>query len=553
LTTDPVSLLRRVELFASLPEDELSVLAHTLPRRTFADGDILVRQGEHGDRFYVVLDGTVAVVRALGEPTERQVDIVGAADAVGEFSLLYPDALRTASAVARGPVDALEMSRGAFEALLNRQPTLAWQMVRVIGSRLHQAHNAALQELREAHEQVVEKKKLERELEVAREIQRSMVPQKLPDFEGYAFGALLNPMQQVGGDFFDVIPLPDGCIGLAIGDVSGHGVPAALVMALSVALLRAEAAHGRSPAAVLQDVNRQLTALSGGNTFVTAIYGILDTNAHTFTFARSGHDAPLVMRPASPPESVESPHGVVLGLWPQIPASDVTVHLQSSAALLLYTDGVVEAFDPQRSHFGQPALERVVAEAGDLSPQDLCERIVQAVARHVSAETQHDDITLLALRRNSAPVIPPLAPLPLEKGELRLTLTPSTLAEVRRFVRTQAAAAQLVEVAVDRLVLAADEAATNIWMHGYGGVAGSLTLRTSVDDDAFTLTLVDDAPPFDPTAAQLPDTSVRLADRRLGGMGMRLMRASCDTIAWRSTEEGRNELTLRVERGGGPS
>jgi sigma-B regulation protein RsbU (phosphoserine phosphatase) len=293
-----------------------------------------------------------------------------------------------------------------------------------------------------------------------------------------------------------------------------------------------------------------LAALSGGNTFVTAVYGILDPAAHSFTCARSGHDAPLVQQPGSLPAPVESPHGVVLGLWPQIPAVDVTIHLDTGATMLLYTDGVVEAFDPQRKHFGQPALEQVVAGASEDSAAALCQQVVDAVARHVSVETQHDDITLLALRRSAAPATSPPPPLLDDAEELHVLLSPATLADVRRFVRSQAVAAQVQDAGVERLVLAADEAATNIWLHGYEQRAGALTVRAQVDASAFTLTLIDDARPFDPTTAPLPDLSDSLAGRRLGGMGMRLMRVSCDTIAWRRNDAGQNELTLRVGIGG---
>ncbi len=153
------------------------------------------------------------------------------------------------------------MTRSDFDALLRRYPVLGYELARVLGQRLEQAHEqsirrledrnralqAALDELHLAQAELVEKQKLEHELALARDIQTSLLPPGLPSIDGFDFGARLLPMSQVGGDFYDFVELGNGDLGLAVGDVSGHGMPAALIMALTVALLRAEA--NRSPQA----------------------------------------------------------------------------------------------------------------------------------------------------------------------------------------------------------------------------------------------------------------------------------------------------------------
>jgi sigma-B regulation protein RsbU (phosphoserine phosphatase) len=306
------------------------------------------------------------------------------------------------------------MTRADFDALLHRYPPLGYEMARVLGERLEQAHSSsirrleernrelqkALDELRAAQAELVETRKLERELELAREIQFSLLPPDLPRIAGYDFGARLLPMMQVGGDFYDFIPLDERHLGIAVGDVSGHGVPAALIMAITVALLRAEACRGCSPADVLTAINNHLFKLGTHRMFVTALYGSLDTETGEFTYACAGHEPPLLADGAgrAPCYHLAS-EGRLLGLFEDVGLNDATLQLAPGESLVLFTDGVVEARNAAREFFGEERLSELAASASTSGAQALCDRVLAAVAAHTGASAHADDITVLAVQK----------------------------------------------------------------------------------------------------------------------------------------------------------
>ena len=245
-------VIRRVPFFSTLPMRHVRWLADSLQAQDLLDGTVLFSEGERGDIFFIVIQGEIEIFKRLEDGGEQIIAVRGPGEYVGEMSLLRPEGRRMASARARGDGEVLLVGRQDFDALLNRYPPLGYQLARVLGERLDQAHansihslearnrdlQAALDQLHAAQTELIETRKLEHELALAREIQLSLLPSDLPRVPGYDFGARLLPMMQVGGDFYDFIPLDDSHLGVAVGDVSGHGVPAALIMAITVALLR---------------------------------------------------------------------------------------------------------------------------------------------------------------------------------------------------------------------------------------------------------------------------------------------------------------------------
>ena len=282
--------LQQVAFFAGLPSSEIQRLAGALREREFPVGDIFIQEGDTADFFFILIQGEVEIIKALGTPNERVLGVSQPGSFLGEMGLINPGSRRTASARARTAARLLLMTRADFDALLHRQPALAYQMVRVLSSRLDQTQNRTILDLEEknlqltkaydslkaAQQQVIEKEKMERELNVARDIQQSMVPRTRPQLPGFDFGARMIPARAVGGDFFDFIPLNEHALGIVIGDVSNKGVPAALFMALTSNLVRAEARRSGSPGDALRNVNRQLMEINDAGMFVTLFYGALD-------------------------------------------------------------------------------------------------------------------------------------------------------------------------------------------------------------------------------------------------------------------------------------
>ncbi len=405
-------LLGQLPLFAALPPEELRYLAATLREKVVPHGALLFREGDYGDRFYVVIAGELEIIKALDTASEFVLDARGAGEFIGEMSLLHHDGLRTASVRARGTTRLLEMSRAEFDALLHRQPTLAYEMVRVLSNRLRDANNATIRDLREknsqltqalldlraAQAQIIEQETLARELRLAREIQESMLPRKLPQLTGFEIGGRMIAARMVGGDFYDAIPLDADRVGVVIGDVSGKGVPAALLMALVCSLLRAEAVRTDSPEEVLRVVNGHLLSRNARGMFVTVLYGVLHRVTREFTFVRAGHELPLVLDAGGANLTPERGRGHPLGMFASPALDSQTVVVPPGGTLLLFTDGVTEAMDQQGELFGVERIAEAVRDYPRATAQELCDHLVDAVTAYHGAAPQADDITLLAVR-----------------------------------------------------------------------------------------------------------------------------------------------------------
>jgi serine phosphatase RsbU (regulator of sigma subunit) len=406
-----VPFLAQVPLFTSLPRSELEYLAATLRILDIPPRTPIFHEGEHGGHLYIVLDGQLEVVKALGTPDERLIGVRGPGEFVGEASLVNPDGQRTASVRTRAASRLWEMTRADFNALLNRQPMMAYEMVRVLSQRLNASHTNALRDLQEknrqltqayeelkaAQAQIIEKEKLERELQVAHEIQMSILPRTLPHLPGFDFGARMVPARSVGGDFYDFIPLDSQAVEIVVGDVTDKGVPAAIFMAQTRALLRAEAIRTRSPRDVLQRVNHHLLEMNQQGLFVTVLCGVLDAATGKFAYARAGHELPLIC--AADGTLIPAAHGdgQPLGVLDDPVLDEQVVSVPPHGALLLYTDGVTESRDEQRATFGEVRLAAALRVRVGAAAQSLCDQLLEAVIAHQGTNPQYDDLTLVAV------------------------------------------------------------------------------------------------------------------------------------------------------------
>jgi phosphoserine phosphatase RsbU/P len=239
---------------------------------------------------------------------------------------------------------------------------------------------------------------LERELQQAYNLQQSMLPAHLPELDGYELGATMIPAHMVGGDFYDVIPLDDHRLGLAIGDVCGKGIPAAMFMSLVCSLLRMEAHLHGSPVKVLQQVNHHLLLMNGRGMFVTILYGILDCRQHTFDYARAGHEPPLLWGQANQTRSIQMKPGQLLGLLESPAIEHQRLKLSPGDSLLLFTDGVTEAQNEQNEFWGMAGLARLIPDLSGRSAQEICDHIVDEIHACCGEMRKVDDITIMALR-----------------------------------------------------------------------------------------------------------------------------------------------------------
>jgi serine phosphatase RsbU (regulator of sigma subunit) len=207
-----------------------------------------------------------------------------------------------------------------------------------------------------------------------------------------------RPARQVGGDFYDVILLDEDRVGLVMADVSDKGMPAALFMALTHSLIRAEARRHPSPLEVVRSVNRLLLEMNRAGLFVTLLYGVLEVAQATLRYVRAGHDEPLVYSPHSGACRFIRGDGMLLGLFDPVRLEEVCLELQAGDVLFLYTDGVVDAQSPDGRFFGKDRLQQAVSAAGDRSAPELCDLVLQRVDQFQAGAEQYDDTALLVAR-----------------------------------------------------------------------------------------------------------------------------------------------------------
>lgn len=247
--------------------------------------------------------------------------------------------------------------------------------------------------------EAVERERLERELQLAREIQQTFLPDRLPACEGWELDVLWKPAREVGGDFYDVFVLPGNRLGLVIADVADKGMPAALFMTLVRTLIRATAREELSPSAVLEVVNDLLVSDTEHGLFITVAYAVLSLDTGKVVFANAGHNLPILIR--NEPKQIEilETTGMALGVLEGIHISDMSKSLNPSDCLIFYTDGITESFSPEGEMFGENRLREIILDRSSESAHHLLQSIDQAVQEFISGLPSSDDVTLLTVRR----------------------------------------------------------------------------------------------------------------------------------------------------------
>jgi len=243
-----------------------------------------------------------------------------------------------------------------------------------------------------------EKERFAKELEIAKGIQQSFLPDTTPKIAGIEIAAKNIPALEVGGDFYDFIPLGKERWGLVIADVSGKGVPAALFMALSRTLIRASTLANADPAAAIGHANQLICEDSKTSMFVTLFYAILDSRAMSLEYVNAGHNPPLLLKGTSSDVVLLKAQGIALGLTDDVDLQSVRVDLRPGDVLVLFTDGVTEAFNDSEEEFGEQRLLSVITENRSLAAPEILEKILAAITGFAGDRPQHDDITLMVLR-----------------------------------------------------------------------------------------------------------------------------------------------------------
>jgi sigma-B regulation protein RsbU (phosphoserine phosphatase) len=394
-------------------------------------------------------------------------------------------------------------------------------------------------------ESAAAEERLESELRVARQIQMSLLPRStdlaLERLGCEVFG-LLEPARAVGGDLFDVVLRRPGEVSFVIGDVSDKGIPAALFMAVTDIHFEAAARELRDPAAVLARINDALVAENNANMFVTLICGVLDTASGRLALASGGHTRPALVPASGAPRFLEGDAGTVVGVVPGLTFRGHDLRLEPGDALVMYTDGVTEAHDPESRLYGEERLLEHLRSRPPLeAPRELAEGVRDAVRAFARSAPQFDDIAILIVRRTLG------ASSEAASDETRLELDARTgeLVRARAWLEGWCASHGVVDEAVHDLDLALDELVANVVHHGYGDTGGGrIGLSLALVEDRVRLQVTDRAPAFNPLESKGPGPDS--ASGR-GGLGVHLVRQLMDRVEY-ARENGENRLVVERSR-----
>lgn len=247
------------------------------------------------------------------------------------------------------------------------------------------------------HRERLEKKRLEEQLRIAREVQLSLLPAAAPHVDGFDIAGLNVPSEDIGGDYYDFIPIVPGHLGIVIADVAGKGIPASLIMSAFRAFLRAEIRNNYSIRTIFAKVNKLLCESLAGYQFVTAVYGVLDVANRRFTFSNAGHHPPVVLRADGSVRYLRS-GGMVLGLIEDQSYNERTIDLLPGDVLLMYTDGLVEAENAAHQMFDRGRIEQVARANAHLSASALCQTLYADMKQFTGDSQLRDDTTIVVVK-----------------------------------------------------------------------------------------------------------------------------------------------------------
>jgi serine phosphatase RsbU (regulator of sigma subunit)/anti-sigma regulatory factor (Ser/Thr protein kinase) len=447
------------------------------------------------------------------------------------------------------------VSQGELVGLLNLGPRLSDQDYssddrKLLNSLAAQAAPAlqVAQLVRRQEAEARSRERIEQELRVATLIQQNFLPKQLPDLPGWHVSAYYRPAREVGGDFYDFVELPDGQIGLVIGDVTDKGVPAAMVMAATRSVLRASAQRVVSPGEVLERVNELMCPDMPAKMFVTCLYGVLEPDTGRFRYANAGHNLPYVRTTEGTVELRAT--GMPLGLLPGISYEEKEAYLEPGQVMLLHSDGVAEAHSDAHEMFGFPRLMDVVGSRQDKA--EVIDRVLTELGRFTgSGWEQEDDITLVALTRigggptalGSDVVLDVSFTIPSEPGNER---------GASERVAESVASLGLPQTQLERLKTAVSEAVMNAIEHGNESCP-ELPVVIGIRREAGELLvrITDEGGAREIPEAETPDLEAKLEGlQKPRGWGLFLIRNMVDDL--RVSSDGHHhtvELVVRLEGG----
>ena len=377
---------------------------------------------------------------------------------------------------------------------------------------------------------------LNNELSIANQMQQSILPVKFPTGNNFRISGFMEPARNVGGDFFDVYKLPSGKVGMAIADVSDKGVPAALFMMSSRTLMKGAAIGAHEPAVVLEEVNRLLLEDNTANMFVTVLYAVIDTDSGKVTYANGGHNPPMLVKDDGSASLLPMPGGIALGMFDSVPFNSSQYQLETGDTLFLYTDGITEAVNRQGEFFEEERMLDVASKAIIAGSPDPVNDIVQAVHTFSEGLDQTDDITCIAISFGKLDMV----------TNFTIICESFDFTEVNGKIMEIGMTSEWSQKLLIEVQLAVEELMLNVFSHGSNGEGTCARLDITGSGKDVVITISDNGVPFNPVAdSPEPDIDAGLEDRKIGGLGVHLVKTLADELSYRR-EDGHNILTIRM-------
>jgi sigma-B regulation protein RsbU (phosphoserine phosphatase) len=411
----------------------------------------------------------------------------------------------------------------------------------------HLALKRSMDELQSAYHIIKgHKERMEQELNVAHDIQMSMLPLEFPAFperEEFSVHALLKPAREVGGDFYDFFFINDDEICLIVGDVSGKGVPAALFMAVTKTMIKTQAVDDPSPASIVTRVNEELSADNPSSMFVTLFFAIANTRTGEVRFTNAGHNPPYILRKDRSLECLDQRHGPIVAAVEGVAFGEDKIQLEANDTLVVFTDGVTEAMDVSQQLYAEPRLEACIGKSAGM-PEQLTGEILQDVEAYAGEAEQADDITILAFRLDQAPGKPVAEKLHLVAAT-KLPEIDRVNTEFKQFADERGLATSVSQ----KVSIVFDDLLNNIISYGFSDDAEHLIdIDVVYSHDKLVITIADDGIPFNPFDQVGPDITLSIEERDIGGLGVLLIKELMDEYQYqRHSNSNVVILTLFLE------
>ena len=386
------------------------------------------------------------------------------------------------------------------------------------------------------HQADMKQERIGSELHIAQQIQQSMLPKVFPPFPERndidIYGMLL-PAREVGGDLFDFF-IRDEKLFFCIGDVSGKGVPSAMVMAQVLSLFRSLMSRGNNPAHIMVSLNEVFCHHNESNMFITFFVGVLDLPTGRLRYCNAGHDRPIIVGQGS----LEANPHLPLGVFDDVKYETQETQLENGTTLFLYTDGLTEAMNKQHEMFRLELVMETLVEKE--SCQMLVEHMQETVKTFVQGAEQSDDMTMLAIRYHRPDNVYILDESIVLKSDLK------EIRDLNNFIKKVGGALSLDEKMTRKIRLAVEEAVVNVMEYAYPeGKKGDVIVAAKADSNRLKIIITDQGKPFDPTQKEKADVSLTAEERPIGGLGLLLVRELMDSINY-EREGNSNVLTLRI-------